>query len=163
MLERMEEVADSVVVGQSYTLKDGTPDVRILLFVVMAPGHECTTAFQKKVRQRIRDQASPRHMPGVVVACPAIPHTVSGKKVELTVKKIIDGHPVTNKNALQNPESLAWFEKFAASLRETDSNGAAVHGIWVATASCGNYVGMEETNLVNTDSSVIDPDSGQKK
>lgn len=54
----MEEVADSVVVGQNYTLKDGTPDVRILLFVVMATGYECTPAFQKKVRQCIRDQAS---------------------------------------------------------------------------------------------------------
>ncbi|KAG6968623.1 hypothetical protein JG687_00003685 [Phytophthora cactorum] len=124
VLETMEEVADSVVVGQSYTLNDGTPDVRILLFVVMADGNECTPAFQKKVRQRIRDQTSPRHMPGMVVACPAIPHTVSGKKVELTVKKIIDGHAVTNKNALQNPESLDWFEEFATSLREKSSNGA---------------------------------------
>ncbi|EEY62505.1 acetoacetyl-coenzyme A synthetase [Phytophthora infestans T30-4] len=124
VLEKMEEVADSVVVGQSYTLNDGTPDVRILLFVVMAEGHECTSAFQKKVRQRIRDQTSPRHMPGMVVACPAIPHTVSGKKVELTVKKIIDGHAVTNKNALQNPESLDWFEEFAMSLREKICNRA---------------------------------------
>ncbi|EGZ26489.1 hypothetical protein PHYSODRAFT_297189 [Phytophthora sojae] len=124
VLGRMEEVADSVVVGQNYTLKDGTPDVRILLFVVMATGYECTPAFQKKVRQCIRDQASPRHMPGMVVACPAIPHTVSGKKVELTVKKIIDGQTVTNKNALQNPESLAWFEEFATSLRNKETNGA---------------------------------------
>ncbi|RLN60039.1 hypothetical protein BBJ29_004075 [Phytophthora kernoviae] len=116
VMERMDEVDDSVVVGQNYTLKDGTPDVRILLFVVMAAGHECTPAFQKKVRQHIRDQASPRHMPGMVVACPAIPHTISGKKVELTVKKLIDGHAVTNKNTLQNPESLAWFEEFSASL-----------------------------------------------
>ncbi|ETL79417.1 acetoacetate-CoA ligase [Phytophthora nicotianae] len=124
VLEKMAEVADSVVVGQSYTLNDGTPDVRILLFVVMTEGYECTPAFQKKVRQRIRDQTSPRHMPGMVVACPAIPHTVSGKKVELTVKKIIDGNAVTNKNALQNPESLAWFEEFATSLRENSANGA---------------------------------------
>lgn len=63
-------------------------------------------------------------MPGMVVACPAIPHTVSGKKVELTVKKIIDGQTVTNKNALQNPESLAWFEEFATSLRNKETNGA---------------------------------------
>ncbi|KAG6578054.1 acetoacetate-CoA ligase [Phytophthora cinnamomi] len=124
VLERMEEVADSVVVGQNYTLNDGTPDVRILLFVVMAAGHECTPVFQKKVRQHIRDQASPRHMPGMVVACPAIPHTVSGKKVELTVKKIIDGQAVTNKNALQNPESLTWFEEFAGSLRNKETGGA---------------------------------------
>ncbi|KAG7400206.1 hypothetical protein PHYBOEH_006745 [Phytophthora boehmeriae] len=117
VMERMEEVNDSVVVGQNYTLKDGTPDVRILLFVIMATGYECTPTFQKKVRQRIRDEASPRHMPGMVVACPAIPHTVSGKKVELTVKKIIDGRTVTNNNALQNPESLVWFEEFATSLR----------------------------------------------
>eukprot|EP00644_Phytophthora_capsici_P014069 jgi/Phyca11/4698/fgenesh1_pm.PHYCAscaffold_3_\ len=97
VLERMEEVVDSVV---------------------------CTTAFQKKVRKQIRDQASPRHMPGLVTACPAIPHTVSGKKVELSVKKIIDGHAISNKNALQNPESLIWFETFAAKLRESNENGA---------------------------------------
>ncbi|RLN70653.1 hypothetical protein BBJ28_00015071, partial [Nothophytophthora sp. Chile5] len=124
VMERMDNVADSVVVGQSYTLKDGTPDVRILLFVVMADGHECTPAFQRKVRQHIRDQASPRHMPGLVVACPDIPHTVSGKKVELTVKKIIDGCEVTNKSALRNPESLVWFEEFAASRREKSKHAA---------------------------------------
>ncbi|RLN74450.1 hypothetical protein BBJ28_00010928 [Nothophytophthora sp. Chile5] len=124
VMERMDGVADSVVVGQSYTLKDGTPDVRILLFVVMADGHECTPAFQRKVRQHIHDQASPRHMPGLVVACPDIPHTVSGKKVELTVKKIIDGCEVTNKSALRNPESLIWFEEFAASLREKSKHAA---------------------------------------
>lgn len=118
IMEAMDDVADSVVIGQNYTLPDGTPDVRIVLFVVMAPGVECSPAFQKRVTKQIREQASPRHMPGLIAACPEIPYTVSGKKVELTVKKIIDGHAVTNKSALRNPESLAWFETFAAALKE---------------------------------------------
>lgn len=118
VVERIDGIEDSVVVGQNYTLKDGTPDVRILLFVVMSEGYECTPEFQKLVCKRIREEASPRHMPGMVIACPAIPHTVSGKKVELTVKKIIDGMDVTNKAALSNPESLEWFEVFAKTLRK---------------------------------------------
>lgn len=117
ILEPMDDVEDSVVIGQSYTLEDGTPDVRIVLFVVMADGKTCTPAFKKQVCKAIREQASPRHVPGMIVACPDIPHTVSGKKVELTVKKIIDGKSVTNKNALRNPESLEWFEEFARSLK----------------------------------------------
>lgn len=117
IMEAMDEIADSVVIGQNYTLNDGTPDVRIVLFVVMAEGVECTNEFKKKVTKQIREQASPRHMPGLIAACPEIPHTVSGKKVELTVKKIIDGHAVTNKSALRNPESLLWFETFAATLK----------------------------------------------
>lgn len=118
VLERIDGIEDSVVVGQNYTLPDGTPDVRILLFVVMSKGYECTPAFQKLVCKQIREQASPRHVPGMMAACPDIPHTVSGKKVELTVKKIIDGHAVTNKSALRNPESLEWFEEFAQTLRK---------------------------------------------
>lgn len=117
IMEAMDEIADSVVIGQNYTLNDGTPDVRIVLFVVMTEGVECTPEFKKKVTKQIREQASPRHMPGLIAACPEIPYTVSGKKVELTVKKIIDGHAVTNKSALRNPESLPWFESFAASLK----------------------------------------------
>lgn len=119
VIERVDEIADSVVVGQNVTLRDGTPDVRILLFVVMAEGHECSTEFQQRVRKQIRDETSPRHVPALVVACPDIPQTVSGKKVEVTVKKIIDGHAVANTSALRNPESLAWFESFARTIRPT--------------------------------------------
>ncbi|TMW65806.1 hypothetical protein Poli38472_003571 [Pythium oligandrum] len=114
--EKMSELADSIVVGQSITLKDGTPDVRILLFVVMEAGVDCTPALQKQICRAIREQASPRHVPAMVVACPDIPYTVSGKKVELTVKKIIDGKPVGNSSALRNPESLDWFVEFAHTL-----------------------------------------------
>ncbi|TYZ64319.1 hypothetical protein PybrP1_007536 [[Pythium] brassicae (nom. inval.)] len=117
IMETMDDVADSVVIGQNYTLNDGTPDVRIVLFVVMAEGAVCTPAFKKQVARQIREQASPRHVPGLIAACPEIPYTVSGKKVELTVKRIIDGRDVTNKGALRNPESLPWFEAFAASLK----------------------------------------------
>lgn len=120
IMEAMADVADSVVIGQNYTLNDGTPDVRIVLFVVMADSVACTPDFKKHVAKQIREQASPRHVPGLIVACPEIPYTVSGKKVELTVKKIVDGRDVTNQSALRNPESLAWFEAFAASLKSSN-------------------------------------------
>ncbi|KAJ0400276.1 hypothetical protein P43SY_006116 [Pythium insidiosum] len=114
--EKIAGLADSLVVGQSVVLKDGTPDVRILLFVVMAEGVECTPELQKRICRLIREQASPRHVPAMVIACPDIPYTISGKKVELTVKRIIDGQKVGNSSALRNPECLAWFHECARSL-----------------------------------------------
>jgi acetoacetyl-CoA synthetase len=116
--EQMDELADSIVVGQSIVLSDGTPDVRILLFVILGDGVELTPTLQKTIARRIREQASPRHVPSLIIACPDIPYTVSGKKVEITVKKIIDGHAIGNSSALRNPESLAWFETYARTLQK---------------------------------------------
>lgn len=118
----MEQVEDSIVVGQSITLKDGTPDIRIILFVVLATDYANTPELQKTICRAIREQASPRHVPGLIIACPDIPYTVSGKKVELTIKKIVDGKPPGNSSALRNPESLAWFEAYARSTLNVTKN-----------------------------------------
>jgi len=103
-LEQMEEIADSVVVGQNWK-----NDVRVILFVQLAPGCELTDALKAKIRQTIRTNASPRHVPAKILSVPAVPYTLNMKKVELAVKKIIEGKPVLNKDALSNPGALDYY------------------------------------------------------
>ncbi len=104
LVEAMEEVQDSVVVGQDYK-----GDVRVILFVKMAAGLELTDEIRNRIKQRLREGASPRHVPALIIAVPDIPYTLNMKKVELAVKKVIEGQPVTNRDALKNPEALDYF------------------------------------------------------
>ncbi len=104
-VENMEEIEDSIVVGQSWN-----GDVRVVLFVKMAPGHELTDELMDKIKQTIRTNASPRHVPKKIIAVPDIPYTLNMKKVELAVKKVIEGQPILNKDALKNPEVLGHYE-----------------------------------------------------
>ena len=103
-LDAMEELEDSVIVGQSWN-----NDVRVVLFVKMAPGFNLTDEIQNKIKADIRANASPRHVPAKIIACPDVPYTLNMKKVELAVKKMIEGKVVKNKDALKNPESLDFF------------------------------------------------------
>ena len=101
LIEQIEEIEDSVVVGQAWE-----NDVRVVLFVKMAPNHQLTEELQDHIRKMIRDNASPRHVPRKIISIPAVPYTLNMKKVELAVKKIIEGQPVLNRDALSNPEAL---------------------------------------------------------
>jgi acetoacetyl-CoA synthetase len=103
-LANFKEISDSVAVGQ-----DWKNDVRVLLFVQMAPGHELSDELKNRIKQTIRTNASPRHAPAKIIAVPDIPYTLNMKKVELAVRKMIHGHEVKNKDALRNPESLDAF------------------------------------------------------
>jgi acetoacetyl-CoA synthetase len=103
-LEQMDEIADSVVVGQNWK-----NDVRVILFVKLAPGFELTEALKAKIRQTIRANASPRHVPAKILTTPDVPYTLNMKKVELAVKKVIEGQPVLNKDALSNPQALDYY------------------------------------------------------
>ncbi len=103
-LEQMEEIADSVVVGQ-----DWDNDVRVILFVKLADGIELTDELKDKIRQTIRTNASPRHVPAKIISVPDVPYTLNMKKVELAVKKVIQGQEVLNKDALSNPEALDYY------------------------------------------------------
>lgn len=105
-LDHFEEISDSVVVGQ-----DWKNDVRVLLFVQMAPGHELSDQLKNRIKQTIRTNASPRHVPAKIIAVPDIPYTLNMKKVELAVRKVIHGQEVKNKDALRNPESLEAFAR----------------------------------------------------
>ncbi|WP_435101268.1 acetoacetate--CoA ligase [Arhodomonas sp. AD133] len=100
-VETIGEIADSLVIGQPW---EG--DVRVVLLVVMNEDETLTDELKRKIRQRVREGASPRHMPAKIVAVDQIPYTRSGKKVELAVTKILRGDKVENREALANPESL---------------------------------------------------------
>jgi acetoacetyl-CoA synthetase len=100
----MEEIEDSVVIGQNWK-----NDVRVLLFVKPAAGYELTEELKRKIKQTIRTNASPRHVPAKILAVPAVTYTLNMKKVELAVKKVIEGKPVLNKDALSNPEALDYY------------------------------------------------------
>ena len=103
-VEQMEEVVEALCIGQ-----DIEDDVRVVLFVRLAPNVTLTDGLQKAIRTRIRTGASPRHVPAKIVAVTDIPRTKSGKIVELAVREVVHGRPVKNKEALANPEALDLF------------------------------------------------------
>ena len=103
-MEQLDEIEDSLVVGQEWK-----NDVRVILFVKPAQGVELTNELKKKIQTAIRTNASPRHVPAKILAVPDIPYTLNMKKVELAVKKVIQGKEVTNKDALKNPEILDYY------------------------------------------------------
>ena len=105
LVEGMDEIEDSLVVGQSWK-----GDVRVILFVKMAEGYDLTDDLKKKIKGILRKNASPRHVPAKIIETPAVPYTLNMKKVELAVKKVIEGQAVLNKDALGNPESLDFYE-----------------------------------------------------
>ena len=89
-------------------------DVRVILFVKMAEGYELSQEIINKIKTTIRANASPRHVPAVIVSVPDIPYTHNMKKVELAVNKVIHNQPVLNKDSLKNPESLDYFANLKA-------------------------------------------------
>jgi acetoacetyl-CoA synthetase len=103
-VEQIPEVAEALAIGQ-----DWQDDVRIVLFVRLAPGAAFDEALTDRIKARIRAGASPRHVPARIVAVTDIPRTKSGKIVELAVREVVHGRPVRNKEALANPEALELF------------------------------------------------------
>jgi len=104
VVEAMDEVVDSIVVGQAWD-----NDVRVLLFVKMAPGFELTEDLKNKIKRNIRENTTPRHVPQLVLRVNDVPVTLNGKKVEIAVRNVIENKPVTNRDALLNPEALDQF------------------------------------------------------
>jgi acetoacetyl-CoA synthetase len=101
-VETVAEVKDSLVVGRQI---EG--DVEVVLLVVPAEGQALTDDLQKNLKTRIRQGASPRHVPKHIIQVPDIPYTRSGKKVELAVARLINGsNKADNRDALGNPEAL---------------------------------------------------------
>lgn len=101
-VETEAAIKDSLVVGRQI---DG--DVEVVLFVVPADGQTLTDELLKQLKTRIRQGASPRHVPKHIVQVPDIPYTRSGKKVELAVARLINGSTkADNRDALGNPEAL---------------------------------------------------------
>ncbi|MGH7609334.1 MAG: acetoacetate--CoA ligase [Candidatus Dormibacteria bacterium] len=107
-VEGMDEVADSLVVD----LETPTGGVEMLLFVVLAPPARLTAALERAIRARLRADVSPRHVPDHIVELDLVPRTLSGKKLEVPVKRILMGagpEAVANLEAIQDPRSLEQF------------------------------------------------------
>lgn len=108
-VEQLEEVAEALCIGQ-----DWDDDVRVVLFVRLAPGKVLDDALEKTIKTKIRTGASPRHVPAKIIAVADIPRTKSGKIVELAVREVVHGRPVKNQEALANPEALELFANLEA-------------------------------------------------
>ena len=111
-MEKLAEIADSLAVGQNYQ-----GDQRVILFIKLAPGHALTDELKDKIRKTLRENASPRHVPALILETPDIPYTLNMKKVESAVTNIINGRAVSNKDALINPESLEYYERILPQLQ----------------------------------------------
>ncbi|MFN7093942.1 MAG: AMP-binding enzyme, partial [Burkholderiales bacterium] len=105
-VETIEDILEAVVVGHEVA-----GDVQVILFVRLQAERQLTEDLQQLIRHKIKQGASPRHVPARIIAVTDIPRTVSGKIAELAVKHVIHGEEVKNKDALANPESLSLFEK----------------------------------------------------
>jgi acetoacetyl-CoA synthetase len=105
-VEQLPEVLESLVVGQEW---DG--DVRIVLFVKLREGRVLDEALVQRIRKRIRDFASPHHVPRKILQVSDIPKTISGKITELAVRDVIHGRRVVNADAMANPEALELFRE----------------------------------------------------
>jgi acetoacetyl-CoA synthetase len=100
-VEQMPEIAEALAIGQAWD-----NDVRVVLFVRLAEGQALDEELRARIKRKIREGASPRHVPAKIVAVADIPRTKSGKIVELAVRDIVHGRDVKNREALANPEAL---------------------------------------------------------
>jgi acetoacetyl-CoA synthetase len=108
VVEAHDEIADSLVVDTGQLGREG----RLLLYVQLAEGAELTEELIGRIRTDLRSTLSPRHVPDEIHAVPGIPRTLSGKKLEVPVRKILLGTPVekaANPDAMANPEVLSHF------------------------------------------------------
>src|SRR6185369_15663010 len=112
-METLPEIADSLAVGQNYQ-----DDQRVILFVKLATGYRLTDELKSKIKMTLRENASPRHVPELILETPDIPYTLNMKKVESAVTNIINGRTVSNKDALINPGSLDYYENILPQLKK---------------------------------------------
>ncbi|HYG87900.1 MAG TPA: acetoacetate--CoA ligase [Azospirillum sp.] len=103
-VEQLPEIMEAICIGQEW---DG--DVRVVLFVVLREGLALDQALEATIRQRIRDNCSPRHVPAKIVQVTDIPRTRSGKITELAMRDAVHGRPIKNTEALANPQALEQF------------------------------------------------------
>jgi len=109
-------IVDCLAVGQAI---DKGSDERVILFVQLLEGEKLTEELEKRIKEEVRSRRSPRHVPSRVIQVKDIPYTLNGKRVEVPIKKIINGSPVSSINpaTLRNPESLAEYWEVGHTLR----------------------------------------------
>ncbi|HMS78423.1 MAG TPA: acetoacetate--CoA ligase [Burkholderiaceae bacterium] len=111
-VEALPEIRDALVVDLEYL---GRPSY-MPLFVVLAPGATLDDALRARLVDAIRRATTPRHVPSEILEVPAVPRTLSGKKLEVPIKRLLLGEPpekVLNRDAVAEPASLRWYEAFA--------------------------------------------------
>jgi acetoacetyl-CoA synthetase len=121
VVEELPEVLDSMVVDLEYLGRESY----MPLFVVLCEGHSLDDALKQHLCDQIRTRLSGRHVPNEVFAAPEIPRTLTGKKMELPIKKLLLGAPIdkiANPDAMSNPDSLRWYADFAKQ-RQADKSG----------------------------------------
>jgi len=111
-VENLQQIADSLAIGQQWK-----GDQRLILFVKLAEGYSLTNELKNKIKKTLRENASPRHVPARIIWVPDIPYTLNMKKVEIAVTNIIHGKPVSNRDALINPESLDYYRDILPELQ----------------------------------------------
>ncbi|HSS06694.1 MAG TPA: acetoacetate--CoA ligase, partial [Rhodanobacteraceae bacterium] len=105
-VEQIEEILESIAVGQHW---EG--DERVILFVRLREGVALDDALRERIRKRIRENTTPRHVPAKILQIADIPRTISGKITEIAVRDTINGLPVKNTDALANPQALALYRE----------------------------------------------------
>ena len=105
VVDRFDAVNDSLVIGQSIN-----DDERVILFIIISNGYKFSNKLVHDIKKTIFKECSPRHVPEIILEAKDIPYTINGKKVEIAVKKVINGENVKNKDALKNPEALDLFK-----------------------------------------------------
>ena len=107
-VESFDEIQESVVVGQSFD-----DDIRIVLFVKMNMNFDLTDELIQKIKSSIKKNCSPRHVPSVILKCPDVPKTKSGKVVEIAVRMLLNGQEINNLASIANPECLKYFKNIS--------------------------------------------------
>ncbi|MEX0709244.1 MAG: hypothetical protein WD078_14895, partial [Woeseia sp.] len=112
-VEKLDEVIESIAIGQQWD-----DDVRVVLFVVLRDGVQLDDELRTRIKNVIRDNTTPRHVPAKIIDVPEIPRTISGKIVELAVRAVVHGEPVKNTDAMANPQALEHFRGIPALAEE---------------------------------------------
>jgi len=112
LVEEMTEVEEALAVDH-----DAGQGAQIVLFVKMRPGHRLDAELTDRIKHKLREDASPRHVPEIIIEAPDLPHTRSGKLVELAVRDALNGRSIVNLDALANPEALEFFVNLGCARR----------------------------------------------
>jgi acetoacetyl-CoA synthetase len=107
-VEQLDEVVEALVIGQDWP-PEKPKDIRVVLFVQLREGLALDEGLVARIKQQIRNNTTPRHVPDKVVQVAEIPRTRSGKIVELAVRDVVHGRAPKNLEALANPEALGLY------------------------------------------------------
>ena len=113
VLETIPEISETLVIG----VEQPDDGYWLGLFVVPAPGHALDDELKQEIVTTLRTRLTPRHVPDEIVEAPAVPHTLSGKKLEVPIKKLLRGTPLekaANVASIDDPDALRWYERFGS-------------------------------------------------